>query len=281
MTEWDDQALRARIRREGKERYAAGSPDHNEIEVYRTLLARTLAGDGRRKQVLVLGMTPELRRITASLGCRTLCIDINPRSIDLFRDWLTAKQRRNETIIQGDWLQLPRLLNGPVDAILGDGLFGNLHTIEDHRLLLSNMIQCLAPGAAVIQRNIFIPRQFNPRAHAAAALLRAFRAGEIGGEEFGFGMRIWGRFGEAYDADTLLLDNRQVYDTYRSWRDSGRLSVDEYDLIQRYYFAGRNLIPDEELWEFLLTEAGFSYERQRIAGQQWYGYYPIYYCQRR
>lgn len=280
MTEWDDQALRARIKRDGKERYAAGSPDSIEIAVYRAALQRALRENGHGRRVLILGMTPELRWLSASLDCQTTCVDINPRSIEIYRDWLTADQRRNETIIHGDWLQLPGLLKQPVDAILGDGLFGNLLTIEDHRALLGNMARCLAPGGAVIQRNIFIPRDFSLREYAAPALLRAFRAGDINEEEFAFGMRMWGSFDQAYDADSLLLDNKRVYERYRDWVDSGQITAAEYELIHRYYFAGRNLIPGQELWERLLTEAGFSFELQHLTGRQWYAYYPIYYCHR-
>jgi hypothetical protein len=278
MTQWDDQALHARIKHAGKERYAAGSPDGNELAVYRSLLERTLRNGTR--DVLILGMTPELRHLAASLDCRTVCVDINPRSIELYRDWLTPGQRHNETVVQGDWLRLPQFLSRPFRAILGDGLFGNLPTIEAHRTLLDNMRQCLAPDGAVIQRNIFIPRDFDPRAHGATALLRAFRAQEINEDEFGFGMRIWGCFDAAYDTGTLLLDNQRVYATYKLWTDSGRLTPAEYACIHRYYFAGQNLIPGQELWESLLAEAGFTFERHAITGRQWYGYYPIYYCRR-
>lgn len=280
MTQWDDQALQARIKRAGQERYAAGSPDASEIAVYRAALVRALPGETRERKVLILGMTPELRRLGADLGCATVCVDINPRSIAVYRDWLTPGQRARETVIQGDWLQLARLLPRPFDAILGDGLFGNLLTLEAHRRLLGAMHDCLVPGGTVIQRNILIPRGFDPRAHDADALLRAFRAGGIGEEEFGFGMRMWGCFATAYNPDTLLLDNTQVYDTYQAWLASGRLTPSEHALIRRYYFAGRNLIPGESLWETLLAEAGFRFERLPLAGRQWYGYYPIYCCRR-
>jgi hypothetical protein len=172
-------------------------------------------------------------------------------------------------------------VSAPADVILGDGLFGNLHTLEDHRALLANMKECLAPGGAVIQRNIFVPRLFSLHDHAAPALLRAFRAGEINEDEFGFAMRIWGCFGAAYDAKTLLLDNKRVYDIYARWYDEGRLSVNEHALIRRYYFAGRNLIPGEDLWERLLADCGFDFERQHLTGRQWYDYYPIYCCRHR
>ncbi|MBK8164312.1 MAG: class I SAM-dependent methyltransferase [Gammaproteobacteria bacterium] len=280
MTQWDDQALQARIKTAGQDRYAAGSPDEREVATYRAALLRTLRGEARDRRVLILGMTPELRRLSADLGCATVCVDINPRSIAVYRDWLAPVQRTRETVIQGDWLQLARLLPRPFDAVLGDGLFGNLLTLEAHRRLLATMRDCLVPGGAVIQRNIFIPRDFDLRAHDAEALLCAHRSGSINDEEFGFGMRMWGCHAAAYDPATLLLDNKRVYDTYQSWLDDGRLTPAEHALIRRYYFAGHNLIPGEALWERLLTEAGFRFERLPLAGQQWYGYYPVYSCRR-
>ena len=63
MTQWDDQALQARIKTAGQDRYAAGSPDEREVATYRAALLRTLRGEARDRRVLILGMTPELRRL--------------------------------------------------------------------------------------------------------------------------------------------------------------------------------------------------------------------------
>ena len=245
MTDWDDQALTARIKQRG-ERYAAGSPDKNEVQIYRALLQRALPRPEQNGGVLILGMTPELRHITASMECQTVCVDINLRSIELYKDWLTDEQRRNETIIHGDWLKLPSLVKTRVAAILGDGIFGNLLTIADHRLLLDNLVQCLVPGGALILRAILIPRYYSVHDYDARRLLYAYRAGAINEEEFGFGMRMWGCYDAAYDPSTMLLDNKRVFDTYKHWLEMGEISKAEYALIHRYYFGGRNLIPKQD-----------------------------------
>lgn len=279
MSGWNRKTLEARIRIAGQERYAAGSPDPAELCVYRKLLLKRIAGrDEGTTSALVLGMTPELRRLAVNSKCRLTSIDINPSSIELYRNWLTEDQQSRECIIEGNWLELTRLLDSRVDVILGDGIFGNLPDIASHRKLLPILAESIKPDGIVILRKILVPQAMDVSEYDAATLLDDFRSNRITTEEFAFGMRIWGCFSKAYDADRLLLDNHIVFETYDHWLAQGYLTESEHSLIQRYYFGGKNLLPPQAVWEELLTDAGFAFERQPLAGRTWYQYYPIYAC---
>jgi len=50
----------------------------------------------------------------------------------------------------------------------------------------------------------------------------------------------------------------------------------EYACIRRYYFAGKNSVLTQELWERILEEAGFAFQIRRCHGKQWYEYYMVY-----
>jgi len=282
MSQWDLEALHARIRHPGRERYPAGSPDDAEVARYHALLGRTLERRRSlsRNTVLVLGMTPELRRLAIALDCNVITIDSSPLAIETYRDWLSPSERRHERVLQGDWLEVPALLDGPVDAVLGDGVFGNLQTLAAHRALLRALAAWLAPEGALIMRNILIPDPFPLVEHAAERLVQAFREGFLDEFEFGFAMRIWGSFAQAYDNDTLLLDNACVYTRYDQWLADKRLTPSEHALIRRYYFAGKNLVPPQSVLASLLRDAGFAVEWQALAGRAWYAYYPIHCCER-
>ena len=163
-----------------------------------------------------------------------------------------------------------------VNVIMGDGAFGNLLSLSAHRTLLSSLRQRLAKGGALILRKILIPENFRLNDRKATQLVNAFRTGRLSDAEFGFEMRLWGSFEQAYDRATMLLDNAVVFERYARWLEQGRLTEAEYALIRRYYFPGQNLLPSQELWEQLLTEAGFAFKTQSLTGRTWYTYYPLY-----
>ena len=123
-----------------------------------------------------------------------------------------------------------------------------------------------------------VPRNFTPNDHSAQPLLKRFRAGELTEEEFGFGMRIFGSYSDAYNMQTFILDNKEVFAKYEDWLKKGLLSESEYTAIRRYYYAGPNLIPPQTVWETMLFEEGFTFQQYTLKGKMWYEYYPIYYC---
>ena len=94
---WDEATLRTRIiDTDRRLRRAASSPNAEEIEVFR----RMLESGGPPETVLVLGMTPELRRLALQHARRVYSVDDSKTSIDLFRSWVDRADRRRERIIR-------------------------------------------------------------------------------------------------------------------------------------------------------------------------------------
>jgi hypothetical protein len=275
---WDRSTLETRIADAGsRRRHEGGSPNPEEIARYRELLL-----DGPRpSRTVVLGMTPELRIMALAASERVVTLEHNRDAISLYRDWTPAADRRREWILRSDWFDLERLLARPVDAILGDGVFGNILTMDGHRRLLSALRAVLKPDGRIILRQAVCPRGFDPEAHAAQRQIEAFRAGRLSVAEFGFGMRLWGCYAEAYDRTSGLLDNRVVFTRYADRRADGRLTDGEWNAIQRYYYGGRNMILPQDDWESLLGECGLEFSVRPLTGRAWYSYYPIYLCRLR
>lgn len=281
-TFWDIEAYHARIADcQKKIRHEAGSPNAEEIECYGFYLRagfNRVEGQNSRKNIAVLGMTPELRRLAHGLNCDVTCIDIFPEAISLFRDWISEEHQDSEKIIQGKWSELANLLDVQVDAIVGDGVFGNILSIPESRHHLQVFKKSLIDKGFLVLRKIIIPKEFPLNEHRADVLLQRFRAGDITEAEFGFGMRIFGSHAEAYDRDSYILDNGVVFRKYLRWYEKGLLSDREYAAIRSYYFKGQNLVLPQELWENMLREEGYSFQLTMLTGRMWYQYYPIYCC---
>ena len=279
---WDNESLRARIADPYRRiRYEAGSPNSHEIECYGYCLSKGFRLGAKKADgwhIVVLGMTPELRQMAHKMSCAVTCVDVSEEAIKLYCDWICEEDRIKENIVQADWIRLPDVLNKPADAIIGDGVFGNMTSLEDYTRVLRALRESLGRDGFLVLRTIMVPSNFTANKHAAQQLLKRFRAGELTEAEFGFGMRIFGSCSDAYNVQTFLLDNKEVFLRYEDWFKKGILSESEYAAIRRYYYAGPNLIPPQTVWETMLLEEGFTFQQYTLKGKMWYEYYPIYYC---
>lgn len=279
--QWDLKALRARTKDAGKRvLHEAGSPNQAELDLYGRFLTGAFPDERPppNMHVVVLGMTPGLRRLAHGLRCEVTCVDNNTTAIEFYRDWTPPERSAHERILEVDWMDMAAHIDRPVDAILGDGIFGNVLSIPRHRELLGVIKGVVAESGIVIFRKILIPRSLSLEENEAERLLHDFRADRLSEAEFGFAMRLWGSSRTAYEPETCLLDNKRVFERYQAWHDDGVLTADEHAIVERYYFGGLNLIPPIDLWETLLTESGFEFERGLLTGRAWYDYYPIYRC---
>lgn len=273
--EWTTNALVSRIKDLGKrQRFEAGSPNETEIAAY----ALDLPTTSSMETAVILGMTPELRLLAANRFHKVICIDRSSRAIDLYRDWAPKENREREEIIHSDWLDLPKLLKTPVAAILGDGVFGNLLTVDEHLSMLDCVRSALSPHGRFITRNAMIPAGFVPDENDRKNLVKQFRGGVLDDTEFGFGMRLLGHFHCCYDTKTYLLDNKKLFSECEEDLREGKLTEQEHALIRRYYFEGKNCIVPQERWERSLTECGFEFSIHSCRGRAWYQYYKVYSC---
>ena len=274
---WSKQSLLARIDDDGtRRRYSGGSPNAAEIAIYERALPRDLASGSS----LVLGITPELRKLAVRSARSVVTVEQNPEAIAVYRDWLEPGERASERIVVGDWLDLrtSELPEAPFSAVLGDGVFGNLKDIAEHKKLLGMISETLSAGGRFVTRKILALTRADRDNRDADALLARFRRGEIDSEEFGFGMRMTGLLNDCYDKETFHLDNAAIFRRYDELHAKGVLTDEEYSSICRYYFGGKNCIVPREVWEKCLSECGFSYRVLSLQNKEWHSYYVIYEC---
>ncbi len=270
---WDEKTLNNRISDFVKhKRYAAGSPDVEEIKQYADSFP--VVDD----TVIVLGMTPELRLLATNVFKNVTTIDKNQKAIELYRNWLPDANRKREIIIEEEWLDLSSFIEESVSAVIGDGVFGNLTNIKEHVKLLKQIAKVLSPGGHFVTRMAMIPKNFNPEHNTQEALIKRFRSGEIDEAEFGFGVRLLGHYYSCYNPITYILDNRKLFNECETNFKAGELTEREYSYIQRYYFSGENCIITQSLWEELLINCGFTFQIKPCYGKEWYSYYTIYLC---
>lgn len=257
-----------------RERYPAGCPNSCEIELYKLALSET----GNCDTAVILGMTPELRNLAATCFGSIISIDESVEAIELYRDWLSHDHQQQENIIQASWFDLDQHVTKPVDAVLGDGVFGNLPDLTCHQELLSIIVRRLHDNGRFITRKALIPKQFNPANHDFETLLQRFRCGEIDDAEFGFGMRLVGHYSSCYNSSSYILDNAKVFANCEAAHKAGLLKKEEIGAINRYYFLGKNCILPQEVWESILSQEGFDFRIHQCKGKAWYEYYIIYEC---
>ena len=273
---WNQETLLTRISDiHQRQRFSGGSPNEVEIATY------TQALPPREKQqiALILGMTPELRRLAAQYYDSIISVDMNSQAIELYRDWLEETERAREQIIHCDWFKISTVVKTPIDVIMGDGVFGNLPDVVAHRQLLQVIAASLKPKGYFITRHALIPNDFDPAAHRAEVLLQRYRHGEIDEAEFGFGMRLVGHYESCYDQNTYLLDNAKIFEKCQTAYQAEKITATEHSFIRRYYFGGKNCILPQDIWEQLLIAAGFKFVIHSCQGKEWYRYYIIYQCQ--
>ena len=275
LNQWNKESLNARIsdRRSGQ-RFEAASPNEAEINAYAGALPRRCSKD----TAVVLGMTPELRLLAAKLFTKVFTVDYSRDAIQIYSDWLAEPYRRREVIIHGHWFDLPKYVPHQVSVIFGDGVFGNLLNVEEHYILLKVVASVLSAKGCFITRKVLIPDGFTPQDDTAEKIIERFRARQITEAEFGFDMRILGHYNCCYNAETFILDNKKLFEECRQFLHSGKITRQEFSIIRRYYFPGKNCIVPQSLWEKLLNEHSFKFVIQQCCGKTWYRYYKIYQC---
>lgn len=272
---WAPSAIAFRIRDEqSRTRHEGGSPNLEELAVYRDMLHC----HARAGHAVVLGMTPELRNLALQGGFYLTSIDNNPAAHEIYGPWVVPPWCDLEARLLADWFDIERCVPQGCDAVLGDGVFGNVMGLEAHRELLRSLRNTLDRDGVLILRQALVPGDVEGGAYDAETLIRRYRDQEICDADFGLGMRLWGSYRETYDPATYLLDNAAAFARYDEWLAEGCLSMEERLIIGRYHFSGQNMLLPAQVWEDLLTETGFSFEVRKLRGKLWYEYYPLYRC---
>lgn len=276
---WAPSTLTKRIQSKGdRVLYEAGSPNREELQTYAQYITAECRHGG---VVLVLGMTPGLRRLAADHFDRVIVVDRNPAAIDVYRDWIPDAMREKELILEGNWLHLVNLWKEnslpQVHAILGDGIFGNLPGMGGHRELLRQLNQ-IGPKACLTVRKALAASPGDGFELGAKGLLHEYRAGQIEDAEFGFCYRLAGYLNRFYQSADYRLRNRELFAHAHELHQRGELTDQEIAVIERYRFDGDNCLLTRKAWEDLLHKEGWIFNRTELTGKRWHRIYPIYHC---
>lgn len=271
---WTQKVVDSRVQDKQKyQRYQAGSPNNVEIKQYAHYLPKWCDIG------VVMGMTPELRNLAVRHCDLLVSIDISKAAIETYQDWLNPTFKNKEKVIHGNWNDLEQFLDKQPGFIMGDGVFGNVVSLDDYIPLLQSIHAMLEDEGSLITRQCLMPKDVNSNIKwNKTTLIQNFRKNLIDEAEFGLSMRLQGYSNEAYDETTFILDNKKVFDLLETDYKNGLITDKEYEIIYRYFFGSENSIPMETKWEEILTYSGFSYESEKLIGKNWYSWYPIYNC---
>lgn len=275
--DWDYETLRARVQDANvRKRFEGGAPNPQEIDAY----AAYLPSPEKCKSgtVVVLGMTPELRRLGADHFAQVVSIDVNETAISHYKDWLTSEQRSRERIYTVDWKLVNYIdwsLFPPVTAVLGDGVFGNIPD-RSSQLRFLQLLSTTFPEAHLIFRKALAVPLADSDQRLREKLRDEFRRGVINADEFGFCIRMQAFLKTHYDPESAILDNTSLFKDCAQLFEQGFFDQSEMDAINRFRYDGNNCLLTCNDWEGLLNEIGLTYRKTYLTGRKWYEFYPVY-----
>ena len=106
------------------------------------------------KNILLLGVTPEIRESLAGLNCNVTCIDINKEMISAMDSVLKVKNPLEE-ILNENWLD-NSLPDNSFDIVIGDAVLPNV-AWEEREKLLMEVKRVLKPDGLFITRAFCVP----------------------------------------------------------------------------------------------------------------------------
>lgn len=216
------------------------APSDDVLAIQRERVAAFVAAHGPGCLAVVLGATPELADIALSAGCRVLRIDCNPAMFEAAAGRQVVADRRNETIVIGDWLYLNMIGDGEADIVLGDSSLNNVPH-EDMAELLAELARITRSGSMLSLRQIVIPDEPKPDYEFDRAV-DAFRAGDITDNEFHWMLRFYNFAACAYDPASRVLDARSVFAEIRRRHAAGELADAEFDFLMSRYTEVRHTL---------------------------------------
>ena len=127
----------------------------DEASQYKKWLSKYSDAD-TSKNVLLLGVTPEIRESLAGLNCNVTCIDINKEMISAMDSVLKAKNPK-EIILNENWL-VNSLSDKSFDIVVGDAVLPNVAWADRDKLLMQ-IKRVLKPNGLFMTRAFCVPRK--------------------------------------------------------------------------------------------------------------------------
>lgn len=228
-----------------------------DVVVFERLLREVQARD-----VLLLGMTPELARLPDPV--RLVAVDRAAAMIA--RLWQTPRPGR--AAICADWQALP-LRDAAFDAVLGDGALNMLEGKAALAAFAAEVLRVLRPGGTLLLR-VFTRPDDPETPEAVLAALRGGRIGSFHAFKWRLAMAlhgslergvrladIWHCWNEAVPAPRALLAER-------GWDERLAGTIDVYRGVQtRYCFPRRGEI--KTIFAGRFREVGYEVQRYELA----------------
>lgn len=275
---WGMDMLKKRISGEDNlEGYPPAAPLHEE-STYQLLMHNGLEQSGG-SSLFVMGMTVAVRRAANKVSNNVMAIDVNSDAIELLGPAIDKKY--NEKILEKNWFDLPDFLEDKADVIAGDGIFCTMGSTSDSIKLLDCLRSILAEHGAMVLRVMVVPETFTTEGMAFNDILSDYRSGKLDDPEFGFAMRLWGFLDEAYEKNSHMLDCGVAFSKCEKMVATGEMLQTELDIMNRTYYIGKNYVPPINVWERMLVDAGFKFEKTTLEGKHWFQYFPLYYCRKK
>ncbi len=125
-------------------------PTVNEQQIYGKFLKEAAEHRDNPKMV-VLGVTPELRKLGHKYGYQVTCVDFSPMSINAI-GILMDGEGEEDIVVRCSWFETP-LQKGQYDIVIGDGSM-NMVELKDWDRLLKNLHGLLKPGGCFVTRTL-------------------------------------------------------------------------------------------------------------------------------
>ena len=185
---WDTNAGRPdslyHMRKDKEGKTTHFGPDETELAIHENLLDQIIAEDnnnGKITNVLVLGATPELRDLGLTKKCKVISVDMNKTVIEAAKQHLNVKGRENESIIVGDWSNIP-VESGSISFIMGSASLNNV-PLEKLPDVLNEINRVLREEGIVHFRQIVYPDKQKPE-YDFNNVIKEYRNGKLSKREF-------------------------------------------------------------------------------------------------
>jgi hypothetical protein len=220
------------------------------------------------RKVLILGSTPELRRLAASLGARATVVDLSDNMLREMGKLLPPRARAGEKRLRADWLRAP-LGVSEYDAVLGDL---SLRLVEPRRqpALLRRLRACLKSSGRFITRVHFVNHSL-PGRPALGIFRRTMRTARRSGNPFYLPLLIRSRL---FDAGTWRRDMLKLCALARAGSPAekwtAKILLEKMRAPARFHSQTRVEL-DARLRRCFTIE-----KKLRAADYDDSGYYPVY-----
>ncbi|MDP1813205.1 MAG: class I SAM-dependent methyltransferase [Leadbetterella sp.] len=210
------------------------APQPEELKVYSQLSKKLFQKIFKRKvrpTILVLGATPEFRDWGLSHKCNVLSVDINKEMVAGVKKFLQIKNRKNEKVMIGDWLDLP-IADASVDLIVGDVSLNNI-PFNKFSLVLSELKRVLREDGMICIKEVIYPDKpiGIPNFKQSVSL---YRKNKLTAGEFYVFNRFYNFRTIAYDKKTRRLYAEKVFDEFDRQLKKGLLNQNEHEELNKF-----------------------------------------------